>query len=369
MISDLSDLYKPPVGFDDVSKIKLKLIEQDKIFIEGNRKFRMKDSGKPFGFYDTVYIKFPGESQEFLNKYFFLFENFQSFDSVYIVVAKSEENNKYWKQVFFSSVHIEELNDFNYSEDFRIENKYLVNANILENNDSLIQLAYKYYNENLKEIGINDCGTNCDNFMKICNLYSIPVRIVTLQGGDDRVDGYQYDLGYPLHRVCEIYSSKLKKWFVLDPTYGFIYTYKNEPLNAIEISNRVFFNREILLSQDSVLITKRSVVNRDYFKYYENVFFFSNYKSHKFTDIPIQNLYGKFMPFYNHYSNKIYLSNNAYIYLGLKTVLYIFILFIYVNVILYQFYRRLLFVKMSHKNAIISKNILSAFKSDKDKVI
>ena len=155
-----------------------------------------------------------------------------------------------------------------------------------------------------------------------------------------------------MHVICEVYSSRNRKWYVIDPTYGFRYKEKNsdEFLNAVEISNKYFFTSEKDILQDSVLFTKRSLLGRDYFKYYENVFFKSNvYLNYPFFKF-LQIFFGKFSYKVLHYSNNLQPDKNSYYYLSFKSFIYIIISLIYINLILFLLIRRLFSVKKPVRN-------------------
>ena len=65
---------------------------------------------------------------------------------------------------------------------------------------------------------------------------------------------------------------------VIDPTYGSTYLSLWVPLNAIEIANREHFRNADDIIQDSVLVTRNTELGKDYFKYYENIFFINKRK-------------------------------------------------------------------------------------------
>jgi hypothetical protein len=289
---------------------------------------------------------------QYLNKFYFNFENSPNTDSIFLVVAKSDKENFYWKQIFYSSVSVKNLNDFSDAPDkFRINPEKLVAGNILYDNDFIIQDVYKYFNSHIDSIGVAECGTNCINFKSVCDKFNLPCRIISLQGGDAIKSGFNNLLGYPLHVICEIYSTKFSKWYVVDPTYGFAYTKDKGPLNAVEISNKVFFKREKEISQDSVLTTKRSLVGKDYFKYYENLYFESNYRIN-FVIAKIGGVFfGKLKPEAYQYSNNLSAFRNGYYYVGIKSVTYLLILILSINLIVILLLKRIYNVKHTFKKS------------------
>jgi hypothetical protein len=345
ILKNLNLVYMPPPAYDNITKINLKLEDFNKVTIEGNKKFKLCGSNKQSDYYDTIFLKFPELQSECLNKYFLKFDSSQFNDSLYIVVSKSTKENIYWKQIFLSSVFIEKLNSFSNNSDFKIENKQLLEQSILENNDSLIQLVYKYFNENANSLGLGNCGRNSDVFKSICEKYNVPCRMLSLQGGDALYAGLDKTLGYPYHAICEVYSSKIKKWFVVDPSYGVTYSDERELQNAIEISKALFFNKINGISQDSVLVTKSSILDRDYFKYYENIYYESNYHPNKVTRKILRLLYKKFEPGLYQYSSNISNIKDGYYYVGLKTILFLMILVLHFNIIMYLVIKRLIMAK------------------------
>lgn len=345
-IINLNDVYKAPAGYDNFTRINLKLVSKDRVAVEGNKKFRINDN-KSFDYYDTISIKYPETTFEQTNKIFMKFEESGGPDSIYLVVSKSNDENLFWKQIFYSSVIVSGLNNFSKEpSDFRIDNSKLVNQPILDDNDSLISGVYKYFNDNAETLGLAECGTNSIIFRGICEKFGVPCRVIGLQGGDADQEGYFNYIGYPLHALCEVYSSKHKKWFIVDPSYGFRYRQNNASdfLNAVEISNMYLFMRENEIIQDSVLFTKRTLVGRDYFKFYENIFY----------KVPLDNsFFRKFLKtYYNQFNYNIYqFSNqypfikNGYNYLATKSFMYFIILILYINSAMIVLTRRLFSVK------------------------
>lgn len=347
-IVNLNDVYSIPVEYDHFNRINLKLISKDKIAIEGNKRFIIKDSYSQNDYYDTLSFSFPDVSYDKINKIFLKFEDSQNFDSVYFVVSKSHEDKIFYNQVFYSSVQINNLNEFSKDpEEFRIVNSRLVKPELLSNNDTLINQVFSYFNSNIDKLGIAECGRNCMIFQEICQKYNVPCRLVNLQGGDNDKVGFSDNIGYPLHVVCEIFSSKHNKWYVVDPTYGFRFKYStfNDYLNAVEIANKHTFRREDQIIQDSVLLTKRSLVGKDYFKYYENVVFSMPEWKNRILKKLFNIFYGNFNYYLYLFSNNFPIVKNGFYYVGIKTFMYFFLLILYINAVLFLLMRRLFLVK------------------------
>ena len=300
-------------------------------------------------------FNYPDKTFDITNKIYLNFENNNSIDSISFVVSKSDQKELFWKQIFLSSVFVANLNEFSSdTAGFRIKPEKLVDPFLLANNDTLIRSALNYFNSQKDNLNLPECGTTCVIFQSFCKQYNLPCRILSLQGGDAYYTGLHFDLGYPMHVICEVYSSRNKKWYVIDPTYGFRYKEKNsdEFLNAVEISNKYFFTSEKDIVQDSVLFTKRSLLGRDYFKYYENVFFKSNvYLNYPFFKF-LQVFFGKFSYKVLHYSNNLQPDKNSYYYLSFKSFIYIIISLIYINLILFVLIRRLFSVKKPVRNLV-----------------
>lgn len=346
-IINIGDVYKAPVWYDNFSRVNFKLLDKHSLCIEGNKKFKMRDSRKGYEYYDTVYIHYPESTFEFTNNLYLEFEGTNTIDSITYVVSKSDDPEKFYKQIFYSSVIVNELNEL--SEDpelFRIKKENLTTPELLIDNDTLINTALKFFNDNKDTLKLAECGTNSEIFRNICFMFNVPCRVIGLQGGDADQAGYDNYTGYPLHVVCEVYSSKHKKWYVIDPSFGFRFTHKRtlEYLNAVEINNMYVFNRENEIMQDSVLFTKRTVVGRDYFKFYENIYYKlgMEYKT-------LRKLLRIFYPEFNyhtyHYSTSYPPVKNGFNYIGVKTFMYFFLLILYINSVMFVLIRRLMMVK------------------------
>lgn len=350
-IINLEDVYKPPVWYDNFSRVNFKLLGRDKLCIEGNKRFRLKDSQKDLNFYDTVFIKYPESAFEFTNSIYLQFEDSPFPDSIALVVSKSDNPNIFYKQIFNSSVIVNNLNGFSKDPSvFRIKKEDLVSDMLLQDNDSLIKAVFSYFNDNKDNLGLAECGTNSEIFRNICFKFNLPCRVIGLQGGDADQAGYDNYIGYPLHVVCEIYSSKHKKWYVVDPSFGFRFRQNNIPdyLNGVEISKKYAFNKENDIVADSVLYTKRTVVGRDYFKYYENIYYKLGMEY-----VTLRRFLRVFYPEFNyhtyHYSNYYPPVKNGFNYIGVKTFMYFFLLILYINSIMFLFIKRLVNVKKPKK--------------------
>lgn len=324
------------------------MIAKDKVAIEGNKKFKVKGHNSYFEFYDTLKLIYPESEFDKTNEIFFQFENSPEYDSIYIVIAKSDDPKLYYKQIFYSSAIVNKLNEFsNNPVEFRIDNTKLVNTSLLLNNDTLINKVLDYFNANIDTLGIADCGRNVQIFQNLCKDFDVPCRMVNLQGGDDDQVGYFGNLGYPLHVVNEIYSSKHQKWYVVDPTFGFRFRHRtfHDYLNAVEISNKHTFRREDDIEQDSILYTKRTLVGKDYFKYFENVMFTKTEWKNRFLKKLFSVFYSNFNYYFYLFSNNFPLVKNGFYYVGIKTFMYFFMLILYINAVLFLLLRRLFLVK------------------------
>jgi len=351
-IVTLKEVYSPPAGYDNFKSVKLKLVSKFKVAIEGNKKFKLKDKQGDLDFYDTVSVEYPGEEFDRTNKIFFRFEDTPNYDSIYLVIAKSEIPDTYFKQIFYSSVIVSTLNEFSDNADeFRIDDSKLVSHDLLVNNDTLINSVFDYFNSNIDNLGIAECGTNCQILMRICKDFGVPCRMINLQGGDIDQTGFYDMLGYPLHVVCEIYSSKQQKWYVVDPTFGFRFRHKNSStyMNAVEISNNHTFLRGDEIYQDSILLTKRTLVGKDYFKYYENVVFTKPEWKNRYLRKLVSVFYGNFNYYLYLFSNNFPGIKNGFYYIGMKTFMYFFMLILYINAVLFLLLRRLFLVKKPKK--------------------
>lgn len=347
-IVSLNSVYSFPVEYDNFNRINLKLISKDNIAIEGNKRFSRQNSNKPNDYYDTVSFSYPDSSYDKINKIYIKFEDSRDYDSVYFVVSRSQEDKIFYNQIFYSSVLINNLNEFSKDpSEFRINKSLLVNDELLASNDTLINQVFSYFNSNIDKLGIAECGRNCVIFQEICMKFGVPCRLVNLQGGDDDKVGFSDNIGYPLHVVCEIFSSKHKKWYVVDPTYGFRFKLSafNDYLNAVEIANKHTFRREDEIVQDSILLTKRSLVGKDYFKYYENVVFSMPEWKNRILKKLFNIFYGNFNYYLYLFSNNFPIVKNGFYYVGIKTFMYFFLLILYINAVLFLLMRRLFLVK------------------------
>jgi len=352
-LMDINNVYKPPRQYDNYKRLNVLLTTENKLAIEGNKRFRILGNQKGFDYYDTTNVKFPDQTYDITNTIFLEFEFSEVKDSVTLVISKSQEASIYWKQIFLSTVIIEKLNKFSEDpEKFRINENTLVEPALLSNNDTLIAKTLDYFETNKNKLSLGDCGVNSETFRDICIKFNLPCRIIGLQGGDADQAGFDNNIGYPQHAICEIYSSKHNKWYVIDPSYGL--RFKNpgsdDYLNAIEVTNMFFFQREKFIIQDSVLSTKRTTLGKDYFKYYENIFFRENhnltYIGRKFMQI----FFNKF--YYNayHYTNLLMTWKNGYYYIGTKSFVFFLITVLYFNTVLLVITRRLFKAKKPKDN-------------------
>ena len=335
-IINLNEVYNPPVTYDNITRVNLKLISKHDLVIEGNKKFKVIGSNKHYNYYDTLKVDYPSEQFDYTNKYYLNFEDTNNLDSIYLVVSRSDSPDIYYKQIFYSSVSVKNLNDFTEDpNEFRINTENLVNNLLLENNDSLINITISHFDNTLDTFKLTDCGANSFHFNMIADLYNLPCRIISLQGGDDEQTGYYNYIGYPLHVVCEVYSSRFKKWYVIDPTYGLRFKYRNSDiyLNAVEISNQYTFNADQDIVQEPVLQNRRSTIGRDYFKFYENIYYtlkLENYLLKKILNIFYSGLSYEIY----HYSNFYPPMRNGLYYVGFKSFMYFIIIIIYINSLL-----------------------------------
>lgn len=350
-LTNLNDVYKPPKQYDNVTRINLKLTNKNLIDIEANKRFIISGSNQTPGYFKTIPFITPDTTYDVLNKIYIIFENNNNkTDSLYLMISKTGTENIFWNQIFYSSVKIEHLNKFSENPDeFRIDDKQLVSPQYLSDNDTLINDVIHYFNSNLNSLNLAECGTNCSIFKSICDSYNLPCRVIRLQGGDANYSGYDKNLGYPLHAVCEIYSSKYDKWFVIDPTYGFRYKSRTSDnyYSAVEINYNMLFEENLNIIQDSVLATKRTLLGGDYFRYYENIFFQTGYKPDKLMNYFFRFVYGKFNYQDLHFSNNLLPVKNAYNYLALKSLMYLLLLIVYFNFIAFIFLKRLYIIRKS----------------------
>ena len=120
-------------------------------------------------------------------------------------------------------------------------------------------------------------------------------------------------------------------------------------MNAIEVSNKHTFHREDEIVQDSILLTKRTLVGKDYFKYYENVIFTKPEWKNKYLRKLVSVFYGNFNYYLYLFSNNFPGVKNGFYYIGLKTFMYFFMLILYINAVLFLLLRRLFLVKKPKK--------------------
>ena len=134
---------------------------------------------------------------------------------------------------------------------------------------------------------------------------------------------------------------------MVDPSFGFRFRHKafQDYLNAVEISNKYTFRREDEIGQDSILLTKRTIVGKDYFKYYENVIFTKPEWKNKYLRKLVSVFYSNFNYYLYLFSNNFPPVKNGFYYVGIKTFMYFFMLILYINAVLFLLLRRLFLVK------------------------
>ncbi len=344
-LTDLSDVYTPPLQYNNIKKVNLSFIPPDMVCIEGNSMLKIAGSRKDYGYFDTAKITLPTETSELRNKIFIQFKDSKFQDSIYLVISKSAEKDVYWRQIFLSSVLIRKLNETGAdTSNFRLDKSKFVSDGLLEDNDTLINQALNYFNSHKDSLELGNCVVNSWLFIRICAQYSLPCRIVGLKGGDKDEAGYNDELGYPSHQICEVYSSKYQKWYVIDPTYGFRFKQADALgfMNAVEISDKYFFLREKEIEQDSILFTKRTLLGRDYFKYYENVFFQNNYQPNFLLKKIIHVFYAKFAYDGYMYANNTPTVKNGKNYFIFKSLFYLFLLIMHINFTIFIITKRLM---------------------------
>jgi hypothetical protein len=353
---DLGDVYNPPPAYDNIDKIRMSFIKPKNVFLEANKKFILLNNKKNYWYYDTVPILLPESTHEIINKIFFKFEEKLYPDSIFLVVTESDQHEIFWKQIFYSSIQVSDLNvKSDDSENFRINKTKLVSNDLIKDNDTLIELSFEEYNNNIKPSIDSNCGTKCSLYKSICDKISLPCRILSLMGGDAYYAGYYDDIGYPLHALCEIYSSKFKKWYVVDPTYGIMFKKNDTPLNAVEISNKVYFNTEKEIVKDSIFFTKRSLLGKDYYKFYDNIFFNTNLRFNSIIE-KLLHAFFRDLDFQEyHFANSMLFSKDGHYYFGLKCLMYLLLSIIYFHIMFLLIGLRLLKVKKPSSEQILNK--------------
>ena len=349
-LADIETAYKIPDEYNNLPAVNLKLLNSGMLGIEANQKFEILGSNNGYGYLDSVHVTRPDSAFSFNNRIYMRFEYRNFNDSIFYVVSHSTNEGIFWNQVFYSSVRIKHLNRFSYNPyNFRINPVKLVPNDILDDNDTLIKQVTDYFNVNAESLGLAECGTNCRILKSICQKFGLPCNIITLQGGDSYEPGYDKKTGYPIHVVCEIYSSKFKKWYVMDPSYGTIFRENQTPLNAAEISGRVYFNRNSSITQDSVLVT-RSILGKDYFNYYRNIYFRNPVIPNILVRQVIKYFYNNYDYLQLHYSEKIPHKRNGSQYIEEKTIMYLLIALLYIITIFFIMTIRLYTLKLKINN-------------------
>lgn len=345
-LADIEKVYKIPDEYNNLPAVNLKLLNSGMLGIEANQKFEILGSGNGNGYLDSVHVTGPDSAFSFNNRIYLRFEQRNFTDSIFYVVSHSTNEGIFWNQVFYSSVRIIHLNRFSYNPDnFRINPENLAPQDILNDNDTLINEVINYFNVNAESLGLAECGTNCRILKSICEKFSLPCNIIMLQGGDSYEPGYDVKTGYPIHVVCEIYSSRFKKWYVMDPSYGTVFRENMVPMNAVEISNKVYFGKDTSINQDSVLVT-RTGLGKDYFNYYRNVYFKSPVIPNIFVRQVIKYFYKKYNYLQLHYSEKITHKRNGSQYIEEKTIMYLLIALLYIITVFFVMAVRLYTLKL-----------------------
>ncbi len=335
-LTNLEEAYAVPLQYDNIPRVNLKILSSGFLGIEGNRTFTTLGSNEAYTYFDSVEIKRPDTAFSYYNKIYLKFKNSNNIDSIYYVVSHSLDSNIFWNQIFYSSVKVQHLNELSCNpESFRLDSTKLVNRDLLASNATLISQAINYFNTNEKSLGLAECETDSKIFKTVCTKYSVPCKIIFLQGGNSRESGFGNKvIGYPQHVVCEIYSSRFKKWFVVDPFYGTVFFGKDSvPLNAAEISNVIFFEKDSIF-QDSVLTTFRDILDKDYFNYYMNVFYVTGRIPNIIVRQFVKFFYNRYDYLKLHYSGEIPDNMNAISYIEKKTIMYLIIIIIYTLVVI-----------------------------------
>lgn len=350
-LTDLDDVYKPPREYNNIAKIKLKMVDEGTLGIMGNKKFSVihEATGAPdpetANNYHTVGISYPNEiSGRLKNRIYLTFEDSAGPDSIHMITTKSVENGLQYNQISLSSVAVSEINGFDGDAgSFELNPSTYVDRKILSDNDTLINLSIAYFNAAKDTMSISDCGEAGRIFKSVCDRFELPCRTITLQNGNSGAAGLGNEVGYPLHVVCEVYSSRLKKWYVIDPSFGFRFenSIDGNYLNAVEISNRNFFKDEKGLVKDSILFTARNPADIAYFNYYNNVLYSFDGEQSKLVEAVRKHLYKKSNLTVFHFSNELKPGRNALYYVGLKSVMYAGFGFVYLSTLIFLLSKRI----------------------------
>jgi len=349
-LMDLEEVYRPPAEYDNIARVKLKMVDEHILGIMGNRKFTLVPNGNGMlgpesaDYYHTTSVSYPNEvSGSLMNKIYLRFEGYNGPDSIHLVTTKSYRGGLKWNQIFFSSVAVAEINDFSpESSSWDANTDNLVDKKLLEDNDTLINLSIGYFNAGEDTMKMYDCGATARIFKSVCEKFALPCRIITLQNGKSGSTGLGDEVGYPVHAVCEVYSSRLKKWYVIDPSFGLRFRNSTDGkfLNAVEISNRTFFEDERSIVRDSILFTVRRPVEFAYFPYYNNVLYNFKEDQDKWMEKVLKYLFKNSDLNVIHYSNQLKASKDAIYYMSWKSIMYIVFGFIYISTLIFLITKR-----------------------------
>lgn len=333
-VVDLEEIYAVPKEYNYFPIINLKLLSPTTLCIEGNQKFITLGSNKDYAYYDTVKTNKPDSSFPVNKKIFLKFLNSNKTDSLYLIISHISDKNIFTNQIFYSSVRINYLNKFSSDpEEFRLNKTALVNTYLLNNNDTSINQVINYFDVNKTSLGFtSDCGNDSRIFKSVCDKFNLPCRIIILQGGDSYKAGLDGKLGYPIHAICEIYSSRYKKWYIIDPLFGTVFIKDHVPQNAAEISDLVFAKRVSNIVQDSVLTSRSVTLQDDYFNYYRNVYYTSHITKGLFK-LFIEHFYANYLYFQKQNTHKMQNYMDGRLYCALKTLMYLIISVIYIFII------------------------------------
>jgi hypothetical protein len=350
-LTELDDVYRPPREYDNIAKIKLKMVDEGTLGIMGNKKFAIIPEAtaapdpRTVNNYHTVSISYPNEpSGSLKNRIFLTFEDYAGPDSIHLITTKFVEKGLQWNQIFLSSVAVSQLNSFDGATgSFEVDPNNYVDRKVLSDNDTLINLSIAYFNAGKDTMRIHDCGEAGRVFKAVCDRFELPCRIITLQNGNSGAAGLGKEVGYPLHVVCEVYSSRLRKWYVIDPSFGLRFgnSLNGNYLNAVEISNRNFFKDEQGIVKDPILFTVRNPADIAYFNYYNNVLYSFDGEQSKLVEVVRKYLYKKSNLTVFHFSNELKPGRNALYYVGLKSVMYAGFGFVYLSTLIFLLSKRI----------------------------
>ena len=340
---NLENIDKPPFGYDNIPRIRVKMTDTQRLRFEANKRFIFLVGNKNYTYSDSISVALPDSGVK-LNRIYFKFEGSNSTDSMHLIVTKSEGG--YYRQISYCSVEIYDVNNILPVDSmlFRINPNNLVGKDLLENNDPLINKAFLDFNLEYRVKPAGDCGTLSKNFKNICAAGYVPCRLVGVHGGDHFEPGFGNTVGFPIHLMCEIYSSKQKKWYVVDPLYGvrFRNPFSSEFMSAVEITNLYESKSQGGILLDSILASKVSPLPEDYYQFYDNIYYPTNYVANKIFKKIMDVFFGKYNYNFYHYAHST-TSFGGRSYLILKLAIYFILTIIYIN-FAYIFVVRKIFV-------------------------